>query len=180
MASWRVMQLKIGALCFALTAASPSFSQSGSAVAQSGPVIFWNAAQCVGGYQSNVYTVHCEPGPSATILDLNTKMQFFCVNNEAVDIRWEIPAGADRGPPLPPSQITWRPECWKMPLGFDVDPNAAILSPPYSQTPPPNNYMTINVIVVYDSAKPTIKACLVLLFPRFSVQPACADAEIRF
>jgi hypothetical protein len=179
MASGRVMRLTIGALCLALTAASPSFAQSAGAAAQSGPVVFWNAAQCVGGYQSNVYTVHCEPGPFTTILDFQTKMQFFCVNNEAVDVRWENTAGANRGPPLPPSQIAWRPECWKKPLGLDVDPNAAILSPPYSQTPPPNNYMTINVIVVYDPAKPTIKACLVPLFPRFSVQPACGDAEIR-
>ena len=180
MAFWRQCIAHVGAIVLTLAASPLSLAQSGSAEAQSGVVIFWNAAQCVGGYQSKVYTVHCEPGPSATIVDLNTKMQFFCVNNEAVDIRWEIPAGADRGPPLPPSQIAWRPKCWKMPLGFDVDPNAAILSPPYSQTPPPNNYMTINVIVVYDSAKPTIKACLVPLFPRFSVQPACADAEIRF
>ena len=90
MASWLAMHRNVGALCFALTAASPSFSQSGSAVAQSGVVIFWDAAKCLGGYQSDTYSVHCEPGPSATILDFKTKMQFFCVNNEAVDIRWEI------------------------------------------------------------------------------------------
>jgi len=179
MASWRAMHRNVGALCFALTAASPSFSQSGSAVAQSGVVIFWDAAQCLGGYQSDIYSVHCEPGPSATILDFKTKMQFFCVNNEAVDIRWEIPTDPNRVSPIRPSQIDWRPECWKIPLGFDVDPNTTILRPQYSQSPPPNYYVTMNVVVLYDPAKPTIKACLVPLFPRFPVQPACADAEIR-
>ena len=179
MASWRAMHRNVGALCFALTAASPSFSQSGSAVAHSGVVIFWDAAKCLGGYQSDIYSVHCEPGPSATILDFKTKMQFFCVNNEAVDIRWENSTDPNRGSPIRPSQIDWRPECWKMPLGFDVDPNTTILRPQYSQTPPPNYYMTMNVVVLYDPAKPTIKACLVPLFPRFPVQPACADAEIR-
>jgi hypothetical protein len=179
MASWRAMHRYFGTLCFALTAASPSFSQSGSAVAQSSVAIFWDAAKCLGGYQPDNYSVHCEPGPSATILDFKTKMQFFCVNNEAVDIRWEISTDPNRGSPIRPSQINWRPECWKMPLGFDVDPNTTILRPQYSQTPPPNYYMTMNVVVVYDPAKPTIKACLVPLFPRFPVQPACADAEIR-
>jgi hypothetical protein len=179
MASWWAMHRNVGSLCFALTAASPSFSQSGSAVAQSGVVIFWDAAHCLGGYQSDIYSVHCEPGPSGTILDFKTKMQFFCVNNEAVDIRWEISTDPNRGSPIRPSQIDWRPECWKMPLGFDVDPDTAILRPQYSQTPPPNYYMTMNVVVLYDPAKSTIKACLVPLFPRFPVQPACADAEIR-
>jgi hypothetical protein len=179
MASWRAMHRNVGALCFALTAASPSFPQSGSAVAQSGVVIFWDAAKCLGGYQSDNYSVHCEPGPSATILDFKTKMQFFCVNNEAVDIRWENSTDPNRGSPIRPSQIVWRPECWKMPLGFDVDPNTTILRPQYSQTPPPNYYMTMNVVVLYDPEKPTIKACLVPLFPLFPVQPACADAEIR-
>ncbi len=179
MASRRAMHWNVGALCFALTAASPSFSQSGSAVAQSGVLIFWDAAKCLGGYQSDNYSVHCEPGPSATILDFETKIQFFCVNDEAVDIRWEVSTDPNRGSPIRPSQIVWRPECWKMPLGFDVDPNTTILRPQYSQTPPPNYYMSMNVVVLYDPAKPTIKACLVPLFPRFSVQPACADAEIR-
>jgi hypothetical protein len=179
MSSWRAMHRNVGALCFALTAASPSFSQSGSAVAQSGVVMFWDAAKCLGGYQSDNYSVHCEPGPSATILDFKTKLQFFCVKNEAVDIRWEVSTNPNRGSPIRPSQIDWRPECWKMPLKFDVDPNTTILRPQYSQTPPPNYYMTMNVVVLYDPAKPTIKACLVPLFPRFPVQPACADAEIR-
>ncbi len=179
MASWRAMHRNVGALCFALTAASPSFSQSGSAVAQSGVVIFWDAAKCLAGYQSDNYSVHCEPGPSATILDFKTKIQFFCVNNEAVDIRWEVSTDPNRRSPIRPSQIDWRPECWKMPLGFDVDPNTTILRPQYSQTPPPNYYMSMNVVVLYDPGKPTIKACLVPLFPRFPVQPACADAEIR-
>ena len=101
MASWRAMHRNVGALCFALTAASPSFSQSGSAVAQSGVVIFWDAAKCLGGYQSDNYSVHCEPGPSATILDFKTKIQFFCVNNEAVDIRWEVSTDPNRGSPIP-------------------------------------------------------------------------------
>ena len=60
-----------------------------------------------------------------------------------------------------------------------VDPNAAILAPHYSQSPPPNYYMTMNVVVLYDPAKPTMKICLVPLFPKFAVEPACADAEIR-
>jgi hypothetical protein len=106
-------------------------------------------------------------------------MQFFCVDNEAVDIRWAFPADAKRGPPIPPSAINWRPECWKTPLGFDVDPSATALTPQYSQSPPPNYYMTMNVVVLYDPAKPTMKICLVPLFPKFAVEPACADAEIR-
>ena len=141
--------------------------------------IFWNAAKCDGGYQSDFYSAHCEPGPSAAILDFKTKMQFFCVSNEAVDIQWALPADAKRGPPIPPSKIIWRPECFKAPLGFDVDPNTTILVPQYSQSPPPNYYMTMNVVVLYDSAKTTIKVCLVPLFPRFPVEPACADAEMR-
>jgi hypothetical protein len=63
--------------------------------------------------------------------------------------------------------------------GFDVDPNATILTPQYSQSPPPNYYTTMNVVVPYVAAKPTIKVCLVPLFPRFPVEPACADAQIR-
>jgi hypothetical protein len=39
--------------------------------------------------------------------------------------------------------------------------------------------MTTNVVVLYDAAAPTIKICLVPLFPRFAVEPACADAEVR-
>src|ERR1700733_12545195 len=144
MASWRQRMTNVGALGLMLTAASPSFPQSGSAADQSGIVIFWDAAKCFGGYETNSYSAHCEPGP-----------------------------------PTPPSQITWSPECWKAPLGFDVGPNTAILAPQYSQTPPPNYYMTMNVVVLYDEAKPSIKACLVPLFPRFPVQPACADAQIR-
>ena len=119
------------------------------------------------------------PGPFGTVLDFKTKMQFFCVNNEAADARWAISADAKPGPPIPPSQIAWRPECWKAPLGFDVDPNTAILTPQYSQTPPPNYYMTMNMVVLYDAAKPSIKACLIPLFPRFPVEPACADAKIQ-
>jgi hypothetical protein len=179
MASWRQRMANVGALGLALTAASPSFPQSGSAADQSGIVIFWGAAKCAGGYETNSYSIHCEPGPFGTVLDFKTKMQFFCVNNEAVDVRWAIPADAKPGPPIPPSQITWSPECWKAPLGFDVDPNTTILTPQYSQSPPPNYYMTMNVVVLYGAAKPTIKACLVPLFPRFPVEPACADAEIR-
>ena len=90
-----------GALGLALTAASPSFPQSGSAADQSGVVIFWDAAKCAGGYETNSYSVHCEPGPFGTVLDFKTKMQFFCVNNEAVDVRWAIPADAKPGPPIP-------------------------------------------------------------------------------
>jgi hypothetical protein len=49
MASWRQWIAYAGALIFAQTAAAPSLAQSGSAAAQSGTVIFWNAAQCAGG-----------------------------------------------------------------------------------------------------------------------------------
>jgi hypothetical protein len=62
---------------------------------------------------------------------------------------------------------------------FDAGANTQILSPQFSQTPPPNNYMTMNVVVLYDAGAPTIKICLVPLFPGFAVEPACADAEIR-
>jgi hypothetical protein len=179
MLSWRRCIAKVGALCCTLTAASPSVAQSGSTDAQAGVVIFWNAAKCMGGYHTDLYSAHCEPGPAAAVLDFKTKTQFSCVNNGAVDIRWAIPADPDRGAPIPPSQIDWRPECWKTPLGFDVDPNATILTPQYSQSPPPNYYMTMNVVVLYVAAKPTIKVCLVPLFPRFPVEPACADAQIR-
>jgi hypothetical protein len=136
MASWRQRMAKVGALGLALTAASPSFPQSGSAADQSGVVIFWDAAKCAGAYETNSYSVHCEPGPFGTVLDFKTKMQFFCVNNEAVDVRWAIPADAKPGPPIPPSQITWSPECWKAPLGFDVDPNTTILTPQYRSIAP--------------------------------------------
>jgi hypothetical protein len=177
MATWR----NFAALFFALTAASSrSWAQSQSVVAQPDVVVFWDAAKCVGGYHSDFYSAHCEPGPSTTILDFKTRMQFFCLNSEAVDIRWAIPADAKPGSPIPPSQIDWRPQCWKTRLAFEVDPNATILTPQYSQSPPPNYYMTMNAVVLYDAVKPSIKACLVPLFPRFTVEPACADAEIRF
>ena len=179
MLSWRQCIANVGALHFALTVTSPSVAQSGTNVAQSGIVIFWNAAKCLGGYHSDFYSAHCDSGPSAAILDFNTKTQFFCVNTEAVDIRWAIPTDSKRGSPIPPSQVDWRPECWKKPLEFDVEPNTVILTPQYSQSPPPNYYMTMNVIVLYDAAKLTIKACLIPLFPGFPVEPACADAEIR-
>ena len=179
MLSWRRCIAKVGALCCTLTAASPSVAQSGSTDAQAGVVIFWNAAKCMGGYHTDLYSAHCEPGPAAAVLDFKTKTEFSCVNNGAVDIRWAIPADPDRGAPIPPSQIDWRPECWKTPLGFDVDPNATILTPQYSQSPPPNYYTTMNVVVLYVAAKPTIKVCLVPPFPRFPVEPACADAQIR-
>ena len=81
---------------------------------------------------------HCEPGPAAVILDFKTKTQFSCVDPEAVDIRWAIRPDAKPGPPIPPTEINWRPECWKAPLDIDVGPNATILAPQYSQTPPPN------------------------------------------
>ena len=179
MASLRQRVASIGALGLALTTASPSFPQSGSAASQSGAVVFWNTAKCFGGYETNSYSVHCEPGPFGTVLDFKTKAQFSCVNTEAADARWAISADAKPGPPIPPGQISWSPECWKTPLAFDVDPNTTILTPQTSQTPPPNFYMTMNVVVLYDAAKPAIKACLVPLFPRFPVQPACADARIR-
>lgn len=179
MTSLRLRIPNIGTLGLALTLASPASAQSGSEAAQPGAVIYWNAAQCAGGYRPDVYSAHCEPGPAAVILDFKTKAQFSCADSAPVDIRWAVPADAKPGPPIPPSEINWRPECWKTPLRFDIGPNAAILSPHYSQTPPPNNYMTMNVVVLYDAAAPTIKICLVPLFPRLAVEPACADAEIR-
>src|ERR1700722_3621134 len=113
MLSWRKCLATVGALYFALTMASPSSAQSGGDTAQSGIVIFWNAAKCIGGYHSDFYSAHCDPGPSATILDFNTKTQFLCVKPEPVDIRWAIPPGPKLGSPIPPSQFDWRPECWK-------------------------------------------------------------------
>src|SRR5271165_1386670 len=159
----------VGVLYFALMAASPSVAQSGTNLTQPGIVIFWNAAKCLGGYHSDFYSAHCDPGPSAVILDFKTKTQLFCMNTEAVDIRWAIPADSKRGPPLPPSQIVWRPECWKAPLEFNVEPNTTILTPEYNQSPPPNNYMTMNVIALYDAVRLTVKVCLIPLFPGFPV-----------
>jgi hypothetical protein len=179
MASLWLRTTNIGTLGLALTLASPSIAQSGSDAAQSGAVIYWNAAQCTGGYRPDVYSVHCEPGPAAVILDFKAKAQFSCMDSAPADIRWAIPADAKPGPPIPPSEINWRAECWKTPLRFDAGANTQILSPQFSQTPPPNNYMTMNVVVLYDAGAPTIKICLVPLFPGFAVEPACADAEIR-
>ena len=183
MLSWRQCITKVGALCFALTLVSPSVAASGTSIGQPGVVIFWNAAKCLGGYRSDFYSAHCESGPAAAILDFNTRIQFYCVNTEAVDIRWAIPnwspTDPKRGSPTPPSQVDWHLECWKQPLEFDVEPNTTILAPQYNQSPPPNNYMTMNVIVLYDATKPTIKTCLIPLFPQFPVVSACADAEIR-
>ena len=104
MLSWRRCLGTVGALYFALTIASPSSAQSGGDTAQSGIVIFWNAAKCIGGYHSDFYSAHCDPGPSATILDFRTKNQFFCVDTEAVEIRWAIPTDAYRGSPPPGGQ----------------------------------------------------------------------------
>jgi len=179
MVSLRRCVASTGALCLALGLVSPSLAQSGSVAAQSGVVVFWDAGQCLGGYHSEFFSAHCEPGPTAVVLDFKTKMQFFCINDGAVDIRWAIPADAKPGPPIPPNQIAWRPECWQAPLGFDVDPNATIFTPKYSQTPPPNYYMTMDVVVFYDATKPAIKLCLVPLFPRFPVAPACGNAVTR-
>jgi hypothetical protein len=179
MLSWRRSIANVGALSFALTVASPSVAQSGSTVAQSGIVIFWNAAKCLGGYHSDFYSAHCDPGPSAAILDFKTKTQFLCTNPQVVDIRWAIPTDPKRGSPIAPSQVEWHPECWKQPIIVDVDQSTAVLTPQYSQSHPPNNYMTMNVIALYDATKLTIKICLVLLFPGLPVEPACADAEIR-
>lgn len=179
MISWRRCLASAGAFGLALALASPSLAQSGGAEAQSGILIFWDAAQCTGGYRLDVYSAHCEPGPAAVIFDFKTKTQLSCWDNEAVDIRWKIPGDAKPGAPIPPTEINWRPECWKAPIDFDISPNATILAPQYSQTPPPNIYMTMNVIVLYDSSKPTIKICLVPLFPKLAVGPACAEAEIK-
>ena len=90
MLSWRRCIADVGALSFALAVASPSDAQSGASVSQSGVVIFWNTAKCLGGYHSHFYSAHCEPGPAAAILDFNAKIQFYCVNSEALDIRWVI------------------------------------------------------------------------------------------
>jgi hypothetical protein len=178
MVGWRWL-VSASALAFALAPGSSSLAQSIDET-QSGVAIFWDAAQCTGGYRQDVYLAHCEPGPAAVILDFKTKTQFSCVDPEAVDIRWAIPADAKPGPPIAPTEIKWRPECWKAPLDIDVGPDAAILAPQYSQTPPPNIYMTMNAIVLYDSTKPAMKICLIPLFPKLAVKPACADAEIKF
>jgi hypothetical protein len=92
MLSWRRCIAKVGALCCTLTAASPSVARSGSTDAQAGVVIFWNAAKCMGGYHTDLYSAHCEPGPAAAVLDFKTKTEFSCVNNGAVDIRWATAA----------------------------------------------------------------------------------------
>ena len=172
----------VGLLLFALTGASPSIAESGAPAAQSGVVIVWNVTKCLGAYRADVYSAHCEPGPAAAILDFNSKVQFHCVNVGAADIRWAIPnwspTDPKRGSPIP-GQVDWRLECWKGPLEIDVQPGTAILEPQYTQSPPPNNYMTMNVVVLYDAARSAIKACLVPLFPEFPVKPACAEAEIR-
>ena len=178
MLSWRRSIANVGALSFALTVASPSIAQSGSTVAQSGIVIFWNTAKCLGGYHSDFYSAHCDPGPSAAILDFKTKTQFFCTNPEAVDVRWAIPTDPKRGSPIAPSQVEWHPECWKRPIIVDVDPGTTVLVPQYSQSPPPNNYMTMNAIALYDASKITIKLCLIPIFPGLPVEPVCADAEV--
>ncbi len=142
MLSWRQWIATVGVLYFALTGASPSVAESGSTFAQSSIVIFWNAAKCLGGYHAELYAAHCDPGPSAAILDFNTKTQFLCVDTGAVDIRWVIRTDSKQGSPIPPSQVDWHPECWKVRLGFDVSPDTAILIPQYSQSPPPNYYGT--------------------------------------
>src|SRR5271166_1035798 len=77
MVSWRQRVPNVGALGLALTAASLSSPQSGNAAEQSGIVIFWDATKCGGGYETNSYSVHCEPGPFGAVLDFKTKMQFF-------------------------------------------------------------------------------------------------------
>ena len=179
MIAWRRL-VSASALVFALAPASPSFAQSGGDENQSSRLaIFWDAAQCTGGYRLDAYLAHCEPGPAAVILDFNAKTQFSCVDNEAVDIQWAIPADAKPGPPLAPSEIKWRPECWKAPLDLDAGPNTVVFAPHHSQTPPPNIYMTMNAMVLYDSTKPAVKICLVPLFPKLAVKPVCADAEIK-
>ena len=59
MATWR----NFAALFFALTAAaSHSWAQSQSVLTQPDVVVFWDAAKCVGGYHSDFYSAHCEPG----------------------------------------------------------------------------------------------------------------------
>lgn len=181
--SWRQGIAAAGALLVAFAVASPSLAQSESSAARSGVAIFWNASKCIGGYHADYYSAHCEAGPAAAILDFNTRSQFECVNNEAVEIRWTIPnwsaTDPDRGSPIPPSEVNWSLECWKKPLELDVKPDTMILTPQYSQTPPPNYYMSMNVLLLYDAAKLTIKACLIPFFPGFPVQSACANARIR-
>ena len=86
MIAWGRCLMSACALGVVLTPVSPSLAQSGGADAQSGVAIFWDAAQCTGGYRSDVYLAHCEPGPAAVILDFKTKTQFSCVDTEAVDI----------------------------------------------------------------------------------------------
>ena len=131
-----------------VAAAPASHAQAADASAQSGVAVFWDAGQCLGGYHTAFLSAHCEQGPTAVILDFKTKTQFFCVNDGAVDIRWAIPPDAKLGSLVPPTEIVWRPGCWKAPFGFDVDPNAMILTPQYGQSPPPNYYMTMNVVVL--------------------------------
>ncbi len=170
-------------LFFGLTTSALSIAQSESTAAQSGVAVFWNASKCVGGYHSDYYSAHCDPGPAAAILDFNTRTQFFCINNQPVEIRWTIPEWPEkdpkRGSPIAPSQVDWRPECWKTSLEFDVKSNTTLLIPQYTQSPAPNYYMTMNALFLYDASKVTIKICLVPFFPGFPTREACADATIR-
>lgn len=132
MLSWRRSIANVGALSFALTVASPSVAQSGSPVTQSGIVIFWNTAKCSGGYHSDFYSAHCDPGPSAAILDFNSKTQFLCTNPEAVDVRWSIPTDVKQGSPIAPSEMVWHPKCWKQPIKIDAEPGTSVLIPQYT------------------------------------------------
>ena len=116
MIAWGRWHVSACALGLALTPLSPSLGQQIGGEPQSGVAIFWNAAQCTGGYRLDAYSAHCQPGPAAVILDFNTKAQFSCADSASVDIQWAIPADAQPGPPLPPSEIKWRPECWRTPL----------------------------------------------------------------
>jgi hypothetical protein len=53
---WRCLA-SASALGLALTLASPSLAQSNGDESQSGVAIFWDAAQCTGGYRLDAYPI---------------------------------------------------------------------------------------------------------------------------
>ena len=77
MIAWGRWHVSACALGLALTPLSPSLGQQIGGEPQSGVAIFWNAAQCTGGYRLDAYSAHCQPGPAAVILRLQHKGAIF-------------------------------------------------------------------------------------------------------